>query len=124
MADQPSPSINADKDGGALSSKYIPKFLVLIFFVIFYMIEEQAWYADDFHNPRIDISQIDNYNALSDHSFEAQSNTNRNTFSRNTLEHEKKNQSIKCREVTVKGILMDSLYSHYFALFINFLCYL
>ena len=109
MADHSSPSINSDKDGGTISSKYIPKFLVLILFVVFYMVEEQAWYADDFHNPRIDVSQIVNHNVISDHLFEVQRNVNKDdTFSKNTLDNERKNQSIKCREVTVKGILINS----------------
>ena len=96
---------NSDKEGETLSAKYIPKFLVLIFIVIFYMVEEQAWYADEFHNPKIDVSQIGNDNILSDQSFEIETRTSSDTFSRDTLEYVRKNQSIKCREVTVKGII-------------------
>ena len=67
------------------------------------MIEEQAWYADDFHNPKIYPSQIDNYDILSDQSFNLQIKTSSDTFSRDNLKLEKKNGSIKCREVSVKG---------------------
>ena len=103
MAAPSSPNSNSDKEGETLSAKYIPKFLVLIFIVIFYMIEEQAWYADDFHNPKIDASQIDNYDILPDQSFKVHRKTSIDTFSRDSLKLEKKNGSINCREVTVKG---------------------
>ena len=103
MAAPSSPNSNSDKEGETLSAKYIPKFLVLIFIVIFYMIEEQAWYADDFHNPKIDASQIDNYDILSDQPYKVPRKTSIDTFSRDRLKLEKKNGSINCREVTVKG---------------------
>ena len=109
MAASSSPKSSSDKEGETLSAKYIPKFLVLIFIVIFYMIEEQAWYADDFHNPKIDTSHIDTHDIHSDSSFEVLRNPISDTFSGDTLSLEKRNGSIKCREVTVKGIIMTIL---------------
>ena len=43
------------------SSKYSSKFLVLVLMVIFYMAEERAWYAEEFHHPDIALPRITNY---------------------------------------------------------------
>ena len=43
------------------SSKYSSKFLVLVLMVIFYMAEERAWYAEEFHHPEIALPRITNY---------------------------------------------------------------
>ena len=94
----------SDPESPNYSSRYIPKFLGLVLIVIFYMVEERAWYADEFHNPTIVAQQHITNNDISF----AQSSTVQNTrdsdkSKNNTLENTSKSITEKCREASVKG---------------------
>ena len=104
----PSPSTSSHENKNP-SSKYSSKFLVLVLMVIFYMAEERAWYAEEFHHPNIALPQITNYNNTSFAQF-VENSQPKSAYS------DKGDKSValkpnitpigspsKCQEATVKG---------------------
>ena len=88
------------------SSRYLPKFLILVLIVIFVMVEEYIWFqADDFENATI----ISPNNANNDIQFAQSPEDDRTKIeisdisSNNIVYNTKSDNSKPCREATVKG---------------------
>ena len=100
----PSAASRADIENTGNSSRYLPKFLILVVIVIFFMVGEYAWYTDEFQNATI-ISPNANHDIQSAQSSEVELRKIEisDMSSNNSVYNTKSDNSKPCREATVKG---------------------
>ena len=100
----PSATSRADIENAGNSSRYLPKFLILVFIVLFVMVEEYAWYTDEFQGATIISPNANNDIQLAQPSeVETGKIEISDMSSDNSVYNTKSDNSKPCREATVKG---------------------